>query len=97
MNDAWLEIQETNSVCCFFNGVHVDDSKHFKGIQSTQQGLPYDPNSIMKLESSSGTQTNPEEKIPKCMRKSDKKKPLDYLHINILYCGGVQGRMQYYV
>ena len=65
--------------------------------RSTSQGLPYDFSSIMhcqhntfsrELFKSAVVPRNP--KIPKTdLGSSDRATPLDFLHINLLYCGGM--------
>ena len=77
----------------------ADEAANFENVLYTQQCLPYNKNSIMKLNSSSDTQKRQLRKSRRSsIRSTTNMELLDYLHLNILYCGGIYHCvMQYYI
>ena len=81
------------STFCFIEC--VAEAQHLGNIQSTQQGLPFQKNSIMNLYSKTGTLRNgslsPGDFACHSTARDEPwgRDYVDFLHINILYCGGM--------
>ena len=73
----------------------LDEAAQFQKLKSTQQGLPYHKGSIMNPNSKSGSQKKgwkkPETSQWDSTARNDpcEGDSLDYLHINLVYCGGI--------
>ena len=85
-----------------FNALVLDEAAHFENVKSTQQGLPYNVASLMNPISNSGYKKKGwkrQETAPwystargePCQRDY-----LDYLHINLVYCGGRYRKSGYF-